>query len=68
MRVSKLLEYRRQQQEIDEVRIELRAASAKNDVQRLDGGTPIAIAAVMRHCVERVGDRDDPRRKRNRDA
>lgn len=61
-----LLEDGRQEQQIDELWIELRAPSVKDDLQRLVRCTAVTIAAVVRDCVERVRDRDDTCGERNR--
>src|SRR6476661_6334707 len=62
------LEYRRRQEQVHEMRIELRRATAHQLFRGFAGAPRRAVAAAERHGVERIGDRDDPRGKWNRGA
>jgi 23S rRNA (cytosine1962-C5)-methyltransferase len=68
MRGHHLLEDGRQQQQIHELRIELRPASLQDDPGRFLCGAAVAIATVVRDGVERVRDRDDARGERDPSA
>ena len=60
-----LFEDRRQEHQIDEVRIELSSASRSDDVGRLRDTATAAIAPIVSDRVEGIGEHNDSRRKRN---
>lgn len=61
MGALELLEHRREKHEVDEIRIELSAASFLELLGRLGRKLATLVAAVVRDGVEDVGDGDDAR-------
>ena len=58
-------EHRWEEEEVDELRVELRAAPVEECLARDLGRLRVAIAAAVRDRVEGVGDRDDARGERD---
>ena len=56
---------RREKNEVDKRRIELRSASLADDPNRVVDTASLSVAPAVRHGVERVGNRHDPRLQRN---
>jgi hypothetical protein len=56
---------RREQREVDEVWIELRAPPGGDHVKRRFHAAAFPVSSTVRDGVERIGDRDDPRFERN---
>jgi len=65
LHASHLVDYGRKQGEVDEIRIELRAAPALEHLDRVIAMRGAAIPPGMRNGVERVRDRDDACFERN---
>jgi len=57
--------YRRAQEDVDQIRVELGAASLLDGAHRFAEAAGVAVATSVSDRVEAVGDRDDPRRQRN---